>query len=202
MPSNASFAPTIVCSIFGLDAKASLKTSWELFAARGNYNHGAYKSGDKASAKAEALEKFLLRQGPEFYESIAESIAADRGEEFSRLGVYPSFEDFMTSHLIRNRGVFVTWSAQLWVSFCFHAEGTFARMDEFTKSCSIIVAKQIHFCCLFWPPYHAEVKNKSWFGAQQAFRLLLRDWSVQRVAVEALAALEEESVLNPNDFTQ
>ena len=145
----------------GLDAKASLKTSWELFAARVNYNHGAYKSGDKASAKAEALEKFLLRQGPEFYESIAESIAADRGEEFSRLGVYPSFEDFMTrSPDTKPRCLRNLECTTLGEFFCFHAEGTFARMDEFTKSCSIIVAKQIHFCCLFWPPYHAEVKNK------------------------------------------
>jgi hypothetical protein len=31
-----------------------------------------------------------------------------------------------------------------------------------------------------------QVKNKSWFGAQKAFRALLPDWTIQTIAVDSM----------------
>eukprot|EP00435_Cladocopium_sp_Y103_P038564 s312_g10.t1 len=78
----------------------------------GNFDHGAYKSGDKLEAKRDSFELFLSAQDPSYFETFQEAIAADRGQPFSGHCDFDSvsdvMSDWMNSKALRNRGLYVT----------------------------------------------------------------------------------------------
>lgn len=76
-----------------------------------NFPHGAWVSGDRYFHRKEMLEAFLRNQTAEWFEDIAENIAIDRGEPVQADSVPDSFEDWLTSPSITNRGIFV---ARIW----------------------------------------------------------------------------------------
>lgn len=78
----------------------------------GNYNHGAFQSGDKGPLKQDALRRFLEEQPNDFFVHMAESIAFDRGQRYDRdqtSKVAPAFEEWMSAKLIKNRGQFAAF---------------------------------------------------------------------------------------------
>ena len=79
---------------------------------QGNFDHGAYKSGDKLEAKKDSFEQFLSAQSCDYFESFQEAVAADRGEPFSGHCDFDSvsdvMSDWMNSKALRNRGLYVT----------------------------------------------------------------------------------------------
>ena len=77
---------------------------------RGNFDHGAYKSGDKLEAKRDAFEAFIGYQGPEYYQQFVERVAADRGEAFDPdVDPVECMADWLSTKALRNRGVYAFW---------------------------------------------------------------------------------------------
>jgi len=56
--------------------------------------------------KMESVKAWLEQQDAEFFASISESIARDRGIDFDTDMVYASFETWMEAKIIKNRGHF------------------------------------------------------------------------------------------------
>jgi len=74
----------------------------------GNFNHGAFLSGDRLHQKLEAVTAFLELQNEEFFATMSESIALDRGIDFSPDMVHVNFQTWMEANCIKNRGHFAT----------------------------------------------------------------------------------------------
>lgn len=75
----------------------------------GNFDHGAYKSGDKLEAKKSSFERYLSFQGEEYFSSFQESIAHDRGDFVSYDdggSIADTMMDWLSSRALRNRGVY------------------------------------------------------------------------------------------------
>ncbi|CAE7879247.1 unnamed protein product [Symbiodinium microadriaticum] len=71
----------------------------------GNFDHGAWKSGDKLEAKRDVFEEYLSQQDESFFESFAERVASDRGTLYDpELDPGAEMHEWMTSRALRNRG--------------------------------------------------------------------------------------------------
>ena len=58
--------------------------------------------------KIESVKAWLELQDEQFFATVSESIARDRGVPFEPDMVYASFETWMNSKMIKNRGHFAT----------------------------------------------------------------------------------------------
>jgi hypothetical protein len=81
---------------------------------QGNFDHGAYKSGDKLEAKRDAFQQYLVGQDESYFESFQESVASDRGDVYTAYGdheqVADTMYDWLNSTALRNRGMYATWN--------------------------------------------------------------------------------------------
>ena len=81
----------------------------DLHCSPGNFDHGAWKSGDKLEAKRDAFAAYLTEQSEDYYERFAESVARDKGELFdSDLDPAGCMSEWMSSKSLRNRGQYAT----------------------------------------------------------------------------------------------
>ena len=77
---------------------------------RGNFDHGAYKSGDKLEAKRDAFEAFLQYQEPDYYQQFAERVTADRGETFDPdIDPIDCMAEWLGTKALKNRGMYAVW---------------------------------------------------------------------------------------------
>lgn len=72
-----------------------------------NFNHGAFKSGDKLHSKMESLQQYLSHQPEEYFEEQAELICFDRNEPVEPSAAKLALEDWMEAPSIKNRLKFV-----------------------------------------------------------------------------------------------
>ncbi|CAE7628136.1 rplM [Symbiodinium sp. CCMP2592] len=78
-----------------------------------NFDHGAWKSGDKLEAKKDAFQAYLedqlliSDQCEDYYEAFAERVAADRGEAFDeQLDAAECMAEWLSTRALRNRGLY------------------------------------------------------------------------------------------------
>ena len=74
-----------------------------------NYNHGAFKSGDRLYVKQEVFKKWLSAKPESYFQDLQEEIANDRQEDISDSSTtYDMLNDYMNSPVITNRMEFAT----------------------------------------------------------------------------------------------
>ena len=75
----------------------------------GNFDHGAWKSGDRLEAKRDSFEVYLSTKGSDYFEEFAELVAHDRNEAFDP-DHHPAecMSEWMSSKALRNRGLYAT----------------------------------------------------------------------------------------------
>ncbi|CAE7250629.1 rplM, partial [Symbiodinium natans] len=74
----------------------------------GNFDHGAFKSGDKLEAKRDAFEAYLEEQDEDYFEQFAERVSRDSGQPYDP-DLHPGdcMAEYMSSRALRNRGQYV-----------------------------------------------------------------------------------------------
>lgn len=84
----------------------------QLSAWPGNFDHGAYKSGDKLEAKRDAFSVFLsdcAKRDPSYFSTISELIARDREEpveQYAEMDLASLMSDWLSSKALRCRGLY------------------------------------------------------------------------------------------------
>ena len=140
--------------------------------AQGNFDHGAWKSGDKLEAKRDAFESYLEKQSPEYFENFSERVANDRNELYDA-DLHPAdcMADWMNTRALRNRG---QYAAKLKYKLIF--PHMLSGRDPNNKETTLRIRRL----------KPAQVKQKAWFGLQSCLRDLLFDWTIQEEALHAL----------------
>ena len=74
----------------------------------GNFDHGAYKSGDKLEMKQDAFALFLSEQEDAYFQSFQERVAADRNEPYEPdMQAGDTMQDWLQTKALQNRGLYV-----------------------------------------------------------------------------------------------
>lgn len=77
---------------------------------RGNFDHGAWKSGDRLSSKVDAFHNFIKTKDASYFEAYAENMAfdqnctVDENIDFTRYS-----EEWLEDRFVNTRGQYVTW---------------------------------------------------------------------------------------------
>eukprot|EP00439_Symbiodinium_sp_Y106_P040768 s155_g5.t1 len=72
-----------------------------------NFDHGAYKSGDKLEMKQDAFALFLSEQEDAYFQSFQERVAADRNEPYEPdMQAGDTMQDWLQTKALQNRGLY------------------------------------------------------------------------------------------------
>lgn len=150
----------------------------QIFTRPGNFDHGAYKSGDKLEAKRDAFEQFLAAQDASYFESFQEAVSADMGEPFGHYGdedqVADTMFDWLNSKALRNRGLYVTWLTCFVYPMRLCSQVLLSRFRMFHFTVAAFNSKQI--------------RNLMWYLVIWAVESI-KQWITSRLSNQALCGI-------------